>query len=131
MTLGENLADNGGLHHAFLAYKNYQHLHGPEPQLPGFEKFNDDQIFFIAYGSVNVSDYVFIFQNMICGHSIFQIWCESRSEESLQSQLKHDEHCPNPIRVAGTIQNSEDFSKAFKCSTGSKMNPKKNKCRIW
>ncbi|KAK9728009.1 Peptidase family M13 [Popillia japonica] len=110
MTLGENLADNGGLHHAFLAYKNYQHLHGPEPQLPGFEKFNDDQIFFIAYGS---------------------IWCESRSEESLKSQLKHDEHCPNPIRVAGTIQNSEDFSKAFKCSTGSKMNPKKNKCRIW
>ncbi|KAI4463570.1 zinc metalloprotease family m13 neprilysin-related [Holotrichia oblita] len=110
MTLGENLADNGGLHHAFLAYKNYQNLHGTEPQLPGFEKFNDEQIFFIAFGS---------------------IWCESRSDESLKSQLKHDEHCPNPIRVAGTLQNSDDFSKAFNCSMGSKMNPKKNKCRIW
>lgn len=53
MTLGENLADNGGLHHAFLAYKNYKEVHGMESQLAGFENFTDYQMFFIAFGSVS------------------------------------------------------------------------------
>lgn len=53
MTLGENLADNGGLNHAYNAYTYFRTLHGTGPQLPGFENFTDDQMFFVAFGSVS------------------------------------------------------------------------------
>ncbi|XP_022902040.2 neprilysin [Onthophagus taurus] len=110
MTLGENLADNGGLNHAFLAYKNYVKKNGKEKLLPGFENYSHEQLFFIAYANV---------------------YCETPTRESLVSQLKTDEHSPNSVRVIGTLHNSDDFVKAFKCPRGSKMNPKKEKCRIW
>ncbi|XP_060530222.1 endothelin-converting enzyme homolog [Cylas formicarius] len=109
-TLGENLADNGGLNQAYTAYKNYAKRYGREPKLPGFENFTSDQLFFIAYGS---------------------IWCESSTAEDLRNQLEYDEHCPNSVRVVGTLQNSDAFAKAFKCPRGSPMNPKRRKCQIW
>lgn len=52
LTLGENLADNGGLHQAFNAYQLYVERNGAEQRLPGFESYTNDQMFFIAYGSV-------------------------------------------------------------------------------
>lgn len=109
-TLGENLADNGGLHHAYLAYKKVLKKIGEEPKLPGFQAFSNMQLFFIAYGS---------------------IWCESIDRESLKSQLENDEHCPSSLRVIGTLQNSHEFSEAFKCPLGSNMNPNRERCRIW
>ncbi|GLV35324.1 Neprilysin 5 [Carabus blaptoides fortunei] len=109
LTLGENIADNGGVNHAFLAYKNYKKRQGPEPLLPGFEQFTDDQLFFIAYASM---------------------WCDETSSYILENQLL-DEHSPNRYRVLGSLSNSEDFSKAFHCPKGSNMNPNKKKCRIW
>ncbi|XP_018561401.1 endothelin-converting enzyme homolog [Anoplophora glabripennis] len=108
-TLGENLADNGGLNQAFTAYKKYINEFGEEPKLPGFENFTSSQMFFIAYGS---------------------IWCESTTVQDLQDQLEYDEHSPNSVRVIGTLQNSEDFAKSFNCPKGSPMNPYK-KCKIW
>ncbi|XP_017772968.1 PREDICTED: neprilysin-11 [Nicrophorus vespilloides] len=110
LTLGENLADNGGLHHAFLAYQNYLKRFGPEDHLPGFDEYSNNQMFFIAYGS---------------------IWCESRNDASLIDQIRTDEHSPGKFRVLGTLQNSEDFSKAFNCPVGSNMNPERSRCRIW
>lgn len=110
VTLGENLADNGGLHQAYTAYTRYRKQHGREPKLPGFEVYSSDQLFFIAYGS---------------------IWCETSTLEDLKSQLEYDEHCPNAIRVIGTLQNSEEFSKAFKCPKNSFMNPDTERCKIW
>uniref|UniRef100_A0AAR5PYJ0 Endothelin-converting enzyme 1 n=2 Tax=Dendroctonus ponderosae TaxID=77166 RepID=A0AAR5PYJ0_DENPD len=110
MTLGENLADNGGLNQAYTAYQRYIQKNGDEPKLPGFEQYSSDQMFFIAYGS---------------------IWCETLSMEDLKVQLEHDEHCPNSVRVVGTLQNSLDFAKAFQCPKNSKMNPERKKCRIW
>ncbi|KAJ8983446.1 hypothetical protein NQ317_013319 [Molorchus minor] len=88
---------------------NYVKKFGEEPKLPGFENFTSYQLFFIAYGS---------------------IWCESISIEDLRLQVEYDEHCPNSIRVLGTLQNSEDFAKVFNCPRGSYMNPER-KCRIW
>ncbi|VEN52696.1 unnamed protein product [Callosobruchus maculatus] len=108
-TLGENLADNGGMHQAYSAYKSHVKKYGEEPKLPGFENFTNDQLFFLAYGS---------------------IWCETITLEDLKEQIQYDEHCPNSVRVLGTLQNSEDFARAFHCPRGSYMNPRK-KCKIW
>lgn len=55
-TLGENLADNGGLHHAYLAYKRYVRKYGAEQHLPGFEDYTSNQMFFIAFGNVRKLD---------------------------------------------------------------------------
>lgn len=54
-TLGENLADNGGLHHAYSAYMHYIKRHKAEPKLAGFENFTNAQLFFIAFGSVSIN----------------------------------------------------------------------------
>lgn len=51
-TLGENMADNGGLHHSYLAYKYHIRKYGSEPILPGLEKYTMEQLFFIAFGNV-------------------------------------------------------------------------------
>ncbi|XP_044254870.1 endothelin-converting enzyme homolog isoform X2 [Tribolium madens] len=109
-TLGENIADNGGLRHAYWAYRKYVHRNGLEPKLPGFENFTNDQLFFIAFGS---------------------IWCETISPDDLENQIEYDEHSPNKIRVIGSLQNSEEFAQAFQCPVGSKMNPNTNKCQVW
>jgi predicted metalloendopeptidase len=109
-TLGENLADNGGLSHAYRAYHSYLKKNGPEPKLPGFENFTSDQLFFIAFGS---------------------IWCETISADELESQIEFDEHSPNNVRVIGSLQNSQEFSRAFECPVGSRMNPSDNKCKVW
>lgn len=61
----------------------------------------------------------------------FKIWCETASFSDLEAQLDSDEHCPNSIRVVGTLQNSDDFSRAFNCPKDSFMNPEKQKCKIW
>ncbi|CAH1103990.1 unnamed protein product [Psylliodes chrysocephalus] len=108
-TLSENIADNGGLNQAFKAYTNYLNKYGEDLKLPGFENYNNHQLFFIAYTSV---------------------WCETTSAKDLEDQFKYDEHCPNLIRVLGTLQNSDDFANKFECPKGSPMNPMK-KCKIW
>ena len=52
-----------------------------------------------------------------------------RDEEAL-SKSRIGVHSPGPIRVLGPLSNSKEFSEAYKCSLGSRMNPKK-KCSVW
>lgn len=54
-TLGENIADNGGIREAFLAYKMYTKMFGREQTLPGFEDFTAEQLFFLSFGNVSES----------------------------------------------------------------------------
>lgn len=52
LTLGENIADNGGLREAYHAYKLHVETNGKEQLLPGFEQYTHEQLLFISFGNV-------------------------------------------------------------------------------
>ncbi|XP_015776137.1 PREDICTED: endothelin-converting enzyme 1-like [Acropora digitifera] len=111
-TLGENIADNGGIKQAFQAYQNWKKRSRkgiPEPPLPGLEKFSNEQIFFLGFA---------------------QIWCSKFRDEAAISQINYGVHSPGKFRVIGSLSNFDEFSKAFGCKKGSPMNPDK-KCSVW
>ncbi|XP_069418190.1 neprilysin isoform X1 [Ovis canadensis] len=107
-TLGENIADNGGIGQAYRAYQNYVKKHGEEKLLPGLD-LNHRQLFFLNFA---------------------QVWCGTYRTEYALNSIKTDVHSPGNFRIIGTLQNSPQFSEAFYCRKNSYMNPEK-KCRVW
>nr|XP_034190777.1 endothelin-converting enzyme homolog [Osmia lignaria] len=106
----ENIADTMGLQAAFRAYQRRQRIcEEPDPMLPGLENFSNEQLLFISFGN---------------------LWCEVADPEELGKKVRRDSHSLAPLRLIGSISNSEDFAKTFNCPEGSPMNPKK-KCNIW
>ncbi|XP_062842899.1 membrane metallo-endopeptidase-like 1 [Trichomycterus rosablanca] len=107
-TLGENIADNGGVRQAYKAYMKWVEKEGEEARLPGLD-MDHKQLFFLNFA---------------------QVWCGAcRPEYAIQS-IKTDSHSPLEYRVLGSLQNFEAFSDAFKCKKGTPMNPEE-KCRVW
>jgi len=112
LTLGENIADNGGLTASFNAYQAWvqeEHNGKPEPGLPGLEELSPQHLFFLSYASV---------------------WCSNQRPEAAHVQLLTDPHSPHLYRVNGPLSNSKDFASTFQCPANSPMNPTK-KCIIW
>ncbi|NXL45066.1 NEP protein, partial [Podilymbus podiceps] len=107
-TLGENIADNGGVRQAYKAYENFVKKHGKEKLLPGLE-MNHKQLFFLNFA---------------------QVWCGTYRPEYAVNSIKTDVHSPGKFRVIGSLQNTPEFSEAFSCSTTNYMDPAK-KCRVW
>ncbi|XP_007441989.1 endothelin-converting enzyme 2 isoform X1 [Python bivittatus] len=107
-TLLENLADTGGLAIAYQAYENWLAKHKGVTNLPRFG-LSHHQLFFVS------------FAHAMCGY---------QSLESLQAFLHRDPHSPSPLRVIGSLSNSQDFSRHFQCPSESPMNPTL-KCHIW
>ncbi|KAF9345814.1 hypothetical protein BGX34_004444, partial [Mortierella sp. NVP85] len=106
-TLGENIADNGGLKMAFEAWqqryisdrmgKRYNNH-----KLKGLESFSHEQLFFIQYA------------RGLCGNAT--------PEEEVR-RLNDDNHSPRKWRINGVVQNSDHFARAFRCQPGTPMNP--------
>ncbi|NWS38280.1 NEP protein, partial [Probosciger aterrimus] len=107
-TLGENIADNGGIRQAYKAYENFVKKHGKERLLPGLE-MNHKQLFFLNFA---------------------QVWCGTYRPEYAVNSIKTDVHSPGKFRVIGSLQNSPEFSEAFSCTDRNYMDPAK-KCRVW
>ncbi|XP_031308234.1 endothelin-converting enzyme 2 isoform X3 [Camelus dromedarius] len=107
-TLGENIADNGGLKAAYNAYKAWLRKHGEEQQLPAVGLTNH-QLFFVGFA---------------------QVWCSVRTPESSHEGLVTDPHSPARFRVLGTLSNSRDFLRHFGCPVGSPMNSGQL-CEVW
>lgn len=107
-TLGENIADNGGLKAAFHGYNNWVKDHPDELLLPGLN-MTHKQMFFLAFS---------------------QVWCSSSTKEAIHLQILNDPHSPARYRVIGPLSNMPEFSEVFQCKPGSPMNPT-NKCEIW
>ncbi|XP_063718227.1 endothelin-converting enzyme homolog isoform X2 [Symsagittifera roscoffensis] len=108
LTLGENIADNGGIKNSYQAYKEYEREHGKELIYPGLG-LTHDQIFFVAFG---------------------QIWCNIQTEEAARYRIESDSHAPEQIRVPGAVSNLKEFAEAFNCKRNTPMNPQE-KCAVW
>ncbi|KAI8639292.1 hypothetical protein BD408DRAFT_421706 [Parasitella parasitica] len=112
-TLGENIADSGGLSIALTAYREYiSQIQQQELLLPGFESLTQEQMFFIGYTIPRCSYF----------------------DDELTGYDPKDEHAPWSIRVKNSLINSADFAKTFNCPAGSPMNPHKNdedRCVVW
>ncbi|CAN0039237.1 unnamed protein product [Lampetra planeri] len=107
-TLGENIADNGGLKAAYNAYEAWVSHAGEEPPLPALD-LSSRQLFFVGFA---------------------QVWCSVRTVESTHEGLVTDPHSPAQYRVIGTVANSPEFAQHFNCPPDTPMNPAK-KCEVW
>uniref|UniRef100_A0A0N5BBJ0 Peptidase_M13 domain-containing protein n=1 Tax=Strongyloides papillosus TaxID=174720 RepID=A0A0N5BBJ0_STREA len=108
-TLTENIADNGGIKIAHRAYMKWLQNNGNKDiEVPGFEKFTNEQLFFISVG---------------------RSYCEYQSKDNLENQIKRSKYAPGEIRTNVALSNYKPFSNAFNCQVNSKMNPE-YKCEL-
>jgi endothelin-converting enzyme/putative endopeptidase len=107
LTLGENLADLGGLKLAFLAYLDRAQKQGPPTAEYG--GLTPEQQFFVSYG---------------------QSWCQNNRPENLRVRMQSDPHSPEVFRTNGVVLNLPEFQRAFACKTGQPMAPVK-RCAVW
>ncbi|MBH8567694.1 M13 family metallopeptidase [Microvirga sp. STS02] len=107
LTMGENLADLGGLTIAYQAFEK-------TPQAKAGQKidgFTPEQRFFLAYG---------------------QIWRTNTRDEYIRQQVQTDPHSPAMYRTNGPLMNMPEFYKAFGCQDGNKMmRPTAERSKIW
>ena len=106
LTLGENIADNGGLKQAWDVLQQRQKVRGEGPTVAGL---SEDQLFFVAAA---------------------QVWCTEATKEAERLQVQTDPHSPSKFRVMGPMVNHPGFAGAFSCQPGTPMNPVA-KCEVW
>jgi endothelin-converting enzyme/putative endopeptidase len=107
LTLGENIADNGGVRLAFAALRRAL-ARTSQPSVGGY---TPEQRFFIGYA---------------------QIWCGSATPEDSRRRAQTDPHAPGEFRVNGVVVNQPEFAAAFKCPASAAMAPPPEKvCRVW
>jgi putative endopeptidase len=108
LTLGENTADNGGLRIAYMALLD---------TLAAQHKTIDDKI----DGYTEAQRYFLSFA---------QVWCQNQTDQSARQSALTDPHSPGRWRANGSVQNFEEFGKAFSCKKGQPMYPE-HSCRVW
>jgi predicted metalloendopeptidase len=106
LTLGENIADAGGVKLAFHAYRA---LRESPAEVYVADGFTEDQQFFI---------------------SMAQVWCFKYREEFARLRAKTDPHAQPNWRVIGALRNTPEFADAFQCADGSSMRPAAS-CSVW
>ena len=106
-TLGENIADQGGLRVAYTAFKKTEQGQGEE-QIDGF---TPDQRFYLAYANV---------------------WAGNITEQEILRRTKTDVHSLGKWRVNATLRNIDTFFKAFDIKEGDAMfRPEAERVIIW
>ncbi len=106
LTLGENVADNGGVR---IAYMAMQTLMGAKALKEKHGGYTPEQRFFYAYAGV---------------------WCQQYTEEAARMRANVDPHSPGRYRVNGVLGNSPEFRQAFGCKVGDRM-VREQGCRVW
>ncbi|RZK31368.1 MAG: M13 family peptidase, partial [Hymenobacter sp.] len=107
LTMGENLADIGGLTIAYQAFQKTPQAKANK-QVDGF---TPNQRFFLSYA---------------------QIWRANARPEFLKQQVQTDPHSPGQFRTNGPLMNMPEFYQAFGCKDGDKMvRAIADRSRIW
>ena len=107
LTLGENLADHGGLQVAFNAYKNAT----KDNPLKDIDGFTPDQRFFLAYAGV---------------------WASNITDKAIRNQTKSDPHSLGRWRVDGALPHIDAWYNAFNVQPNDKMFiPKEQRLSLW
>jgi putative endopeptidase len=105
LTLGEDVADLGGLTLAYMAWQDETKGQKLEP----LEGLTPEQRFFIAYG---------------------QSWCGNTRDETKRLRATVDPHSPEKYRANGVVSNMPEFQEAFHCKAGAPM-VRQNRCKVW
>jgi putative endopeptidase len=108
LTLGENLADLGGVTLAYEAFKNFSPQGKNSDRIDGF---TPDQRFFLSWS---------------------QVWRSLMRDEAMAQRIVTDPHSPGRYRSNGPLSNFEPFYKAFDVKEGDKMwRPEAKRVKIW
>ena len=107
LTLGENIADQGGMALAYRAWQFKHHADKPVQVKAGIPA--PEQQLFIAFA---------------------QSWCQKEQEQTSRMRVNVDPHSPSRYRVNGVLSQFEPFAKAYSCPADSKMAPK-TRCEVW
>jgi endothelin-converting enzyme/putative endopeptidase len=105
LTLGENVADNGGVRLAWMALIEMLKTR----RLGSADGFTPEQRFFVGWG---------------------QMWCENRSDEIARLHAQTNPHSPGKYRTNGVVSNMPEFAQAFSCPANAKM-VNQPVCRVW
>ncbi|WP_246000608.1 M13 family metallopeptidase [Pontibacter diazotrophicus] len=107
LTLGENIADIGGLNIAYTALQKSLEQNNPG-RIAGF---TPEQRFFLAWA---------------------QIWRVNMRDEAQNQQILTDPHSPGRFRTNGPVSNMPQFYEAFGCDQGDQMvRNEENRIKIW
>lgn len=107
LTLGENLADHGGLE---VAYNAYKHATADQP-LPVCDGLTADQRFFLAYAGV---------------------WANNITEAEIRNRTKSDPHSLGRWRVNGALPHIKAWYEAFGIEPGQQMYlPETERLQLW
>eukprot|EP00741_Cyanophora_paradoxa_P002966 tig00000655_g2879.t1 len=117
-TLGENVADWGGLQLTYWAYldaaaeaasRGTPGFSGPDgPSI--FKGLTDEQFFFVSYG---------------------QQWCFASTAAHFRTLVRDNPHSPPPVRCNVPLGGFQAFQNAFNCPAASKMNRVADRCPVW
>ncbi len=108
LTLGENIADLGGLTIAYYAFR--KSLEG-KPEPAKIDGFTADQRFFLGWATV---------------------WRSNITPENAAQRIMTDPHSPTKYRCNGIVSNLPEFYKAFNVKAGDAMYREENKrAAIW
>ncbi|HXJ86290.1 MAG TPA: M13 family metallopeptidase [Candidatus Binatia bacterium] len=105
LTLGEDVADLGGVLLAYMAWKDDTKGQKLDP----IDGLTPEQRFFVGYG---------------------QSWCGHVRDESKRLRATVDPHSPEKYRTNGVVSNMPQFQEAFHCKAGQPM-VNQNQCRVW
>eukprot|EP00922_Rhytidocystis_sp_ex-Travisia-forbesii_P066235 GHVS01098321.1.p1 GENE.GHVS01098321.1~~GHVS01098321.1.p1 ORF type:complete len:830 (+),score=103.40 GHVS01098321.1:291-2780(+) len=111
LTLGENIADNGGIQLSWEALK--LKLTDRELEARPLSNFGVNltttQLFMFAWG---------------------HFWCSVNRPKSVRRRIESDPHSPDRFRTEGPLANFKLFAEVFQCPLGSPMHPEEV-CRVW